>query len=250
MLGNIRYHPMFNTTTRSTYNQTIPGNLITDWIASKVSEFTLYEAELKTYNYKRKEYNGALRLKGKVTKLDTSYRSSLDAYLPTNLQSSSGTGYTAPTLTSIPFHPFQYKGPEIKNGDPTAVEIDVGFGSPTTYMYTLKDGSTSTANPEYRMFGSMGTTKTTKATGKTDSFAVRLDSTSGARFQTCEPGRYSYMALTLLPVAGYTQATNSEVFNITVGAYEWKSDIYLTKTTQPVAPLLPDTEYALGAYNL
>ena len=249
MLGNIRYHPMYDATTRSTYNMTIPGNLIVDWIASKVNEFTLYEAELKTYNYKRKEYNGALRLKGKVTKLDTSYRSSLDAYLPTGLQTTTGTAYTAPILDTIPTRPFQYNGPEIKNGNST-VEIDVGFGSPTTYMYTLKDGSTSASNPEYRMFGSMGTTKTTKATGKTDSFAVRLDSTSGARFATCEPDRFSYMAITLLPVAGYTQATNSEVFNITVGAYEWKSDIYLTKTTQPAAPILPDTEYALGAYSL
>jgi hypothetical protein len=228
---------------------TIPGNLIVDWIASKVNEFTLYEAELKTYNYKRKEYNGALRLKGQVTKLDTSYRSSLDAYLPSGLQTTTGTAYTAPILDTIPTRPFQYHGPEIKNGNST-VEIDVGFGSPTTYMYTLKDGSTSVSNPEYRMFGSMGTTKTTKATGKTDSFAVRLDSTSGARFATCEPDRFSYMAITLLPVAGYVQATNSEVFNITVGAYEWKSDIYLTKTTQPAAPILPDTEYALGAYSL
>ena len=39
-LGNIRYHPMYNSTTRSTVNQTIPGDIITEWIYTKVAEFT------------------------------------------------------------------------------------------------------------------------------------------------------------------------------------------------------------------
>jgi len=48
---------------------TIPGDLITDWIYTKVTEFTAYEADLKIYDYKRKEYNGALRFAGKQTQM-------------------------------------------------------------------------------------------------------------------------------------------------------------------------------------
>lgn len=90
-------------------------------------------------------------------------------------------------------------------------------------MYALKFGNA--IDPEWRMFGSMG------VTSKPGPYAIRLDSTSGARYATCEPGRYSYMALTLLPVAGYVQSTNSEKLNITIGAFDWRSDTYLTKTT-------------------
>lgn len=206
---------MFNSTTRADYNQTVPGDILTDWIATKVAEFTAYEAELVTYNKKRKEYNGALRLKGKQTTINYSY---VDQILPDGTTAT--TAYTAPTLDSIPWQPAAYGGPEIKKSD--AVDIDVGFGSPTTYMYTLKDGSIK--DPEYRSFGSMGVTA---ASGP---YGVRLDGTSGARFATCEADRYSYMALTLLPVAGYSQSGNAEIFNITVGAYDWRSDTYLTAT--------------------
>lgn len=168
-----------------------------------------------TYNKKRKEYNGALRLAGKQTSINYSY---VDQILPDGTTAT--TAYVAPTLETIPWQPAAYGGPEIKKS--AAVDIDVGFGSPTTYMYTLKDGSSN--DIALRSFGSMGTTK---AAGP---YGVRLDSTSGARFATCEDGRYSYMAITLLPVAGYVQASNAELLNITVGAYDWRSDIYLTAT--------------------
>lgn len=167
-----------------------------------------------TYDKKRKEYNGALRLKGKQTTINYSY---VDQILPDGTTAT--TAYTAPTLDTIPWQPAAYGGPEIKTSD--AVDIDVGFGSPTTYMYTLKDGQS--IDSEYRSFGSMG------VTNHTGPYGIRLDSTSsGARFATCEADRYSYMAITLLPVASYVQSSNSEVFNLTVGAYDWRADTYLT----------------------
>lgn len=214
---------------------TIPGDYLTEWIYTKVTEFTAYEAELVTYNKKRKEFNAALRLEGKQTTISYSY---VDSLLPA--ATTATLSYTKPTLTHQPWHPTQYAGPQIKQGD-ASVDIDVGFGSPTVYMYTLKTGNG--IDPEYRSFGSMGTTT---ATG----YGVRLDHTSGERFGDCVEGRYSYMALTLLPVAGYVQATNSERLNITVGAYDWRSDTYLTPTDLPAAPVDPHTEYQLGAHSL
>lgn len=238
-LGFIRYHPMYNSTTVSDYNQTIPGDIITDWIYTKVTEYTAYEAELVTYNKKRKEYNGSLRLKGKQTQVNYQY---VDQLLPS--ATTAQTAYVAPTLTSIPWHPSEYKGPEIKTGD-KQVDIDVGFGSPTVYMYNLKDGSTN--DEEHRAFGSMGVTKTNGPYG------IRLDYSSGAKYDSCEDGRYSYMAITLLPkrtASNYNQATNADLLNITVGAYDWRGNTTLTKPDLPAAPIKPHTEYMLGAHSL
>jgi len=190
----------------SFYYRIIPASFLVNWLSKTVADFTAYSTSKAIYDKKKVEFNGSLRLKDD-TKSHTYFLAGLTPKrdVPT---------YTAPEIGSYPVRPLQYTGTEIKKS--STVTIESGFGVPQAYEYTLKN--TGSIKKEYRNFGIFGTAETNR-------LGLRLDYTSGTKFDKCESGttRYSYMAITLIPVVGYNQQTSSEKFSLDVEAFKWRS---------------------------
>lgn len=165
-------------------NRTVSGDTINNLMTEKTAQNTAYYTLLNSYNNLRSMWDGSLRI------VDSMFDfSGLNFLRP---EDELKEVYVQPARPDIPFRPSAYTGPTFKNTKPI-----YGYGKPSSSMYELVAGYASSAQVyKWKNFGVLGTSPL--PTG--NNLGVRENTPAAG---TCRP---AYMAVTVLPVAGFTQS--------------------------------------------
>ena len=127
----------------------------------------------------------------------------------------------------MPYRPAAYTGPSFKNTSPI-----YGYGKPSSMMYDLVAGvSGSNLVYKWKAFGVLKCVLGTSSNTTAHNLGVRENPPASG---TCRP---AYMAITILPKAGYTQVSG-QTLQLTVGMYDWRT-LNMTTPEQPPAPIPP-----------
>ena len=207
-----------NATTGTTeMNRTISGETINNLMILKTTDNSAYYNLLKVYNKARSMWDASLRIASSSGLFDFT---GLNFLRPDDELSEV---YVQPPRPDMPYRPAAYTGPSFKNTSPI-----YGYGKPSSMMYDLVTGvSGSDLVYKWKAFGVLGTSSNTTA----HNLGVRENPPASG---TCRP---AYMAITILPKAGYTQVSG-QTLHLTVGMYDWRT-LNMTTPEQPPAPIPP-----------
>lgn len=193
-------------------NRTISGETINDLMSAKTAENLAYYAAYDLYNRMKNEWNASLRIGNSLFDFAESF-----AFLAP--ADEADLVYATPTRPDMPYQPKDYIQATFADTTP-----QWGYGSASESMYVLEDyANMATPALKYKNFGVLGTS---------------ADNNLGVRDNQPTDGvcRNSTIAVTILPVVGFTQS--SEVLEIQFGQYEWRG-INQTTPMQPPAPTAP-----------